>query len=156
MKVEVSIQDVRLEDTATSGGSIGSLVADINWSSDGIRQTIAQSIPLIGSFVTGVTTNPSDGTIELEGTLGSIRTKPAVADGGISLQVIEVTGLGFTLPREMVQPALDAFTSQLTANYPLGVKADSVKVTDDGVVSRFSTRNADIPKDQEDPCFAAL
>lgn len=156
MTVELSIQDVRLEDTATSSGTIGSLVADINWSSEGIRQTISDSIPLIGAFVTGVTTNPSEGTIELEGALGSIRARPAVADGGVSLQVIELTGLGFTLPREAVQPALDAFTSQLTTNYPMGIKADTVEVTDDGVVSRFSTRNAEIPKGQQDPCFAGL
>ncbi|KUI02225.1 hypothetical protein AU189_20285 [Mycolicibacterium acapulense] len=156
MKVELTIEDVRLEDTATSGGTVGSLVADINWSSEGIRQTISDSIPLIGAFVSGVTTNPSDDTIELEGALGSIRARPTVADGGISLQVIELTGLGFTLPREAVQPALDAFTAELTKNYPMNIKADSVEVTDDGVVSRFSTRNADIPKGQQDPCFAEL
>ncbi|MGE2719483.1 LmeA family phospholipid-binding protein [Mycolicibacterium celeriflavum] len=156
MKVELTVEDVRLEDTPTSGGSVGSLVANISWPSEGIRQTISNSIPIIGSFVTGVTTNPSDGTIELKGSLGSIKARPTVADGGISLQVLELTGLGFTLPRETVQPALDAFTSQLTKNYPMGIKADSVKVTDDGVVSRFSTRNADIPKDRDDPCFAAL
>jgi hypothetical protein len=156
MKVNLSIDDVRLEDTANSSGSVGSLVADITWSAQGIHQTISDSIPLIGSFVNGVTTNPSEGTVELEGALGTIKAKPAVVDGGILLQVIELTGLGFTLPRETVQPALDAFTAQLTKNYPMGIKADSVDVTDSGVVSRFSTQNADIPKGQQDPCFAGL
>jgi LmeA-like phospholipid-binding len=156
MKVNVVIKDVRLEDTANSSGSIGSLVANVTWSSQGIKDTIQNAIPLIGSFVTGVTTNPSDGTIELEGALGSIKAKPAVADNGISLQVTELTGLGFTLPRETVQPALDAFTSQLTKNYPLGIHADSVQVTDSGVVSQFSTQNASMPKATEDPCFAGL
>ena len=103
-----------------------------------------------------MTTNPSDGTIELQGALGTITAKPAVADNGISLQVTELTGLGFTLPRETVQPALDAFTSQLTKNYPLGIHADSVQVTDSGVVSQFSTQNASMPKGNEDPCFAGL
>jgi hypothetical protein len=140
MKVNLVIKDVRLEDTANSGGSIGSLVANV----------------IVGSFVTGVTTNPNDGTIELQGTLGSIKAKPAVADNGIALQVTELTGLGFALPRETVQPALDAFTSQLTTNYPLGIHADSVQVTDTGVVSQFSTQNAAIPKGNEDPCFAGL
>jgi hypothetical protein len=156
MKVNVVIKDVRLEDTADSSGSIGSLVANITWSSQGIKDTIQNAIPLIGAFVTGVTTNPSDGTIELEGALGSIKAKPAVADDGISLQVTELTGLGFTLPRETVQPALDAFTGQLTKNYPLGIHADSVEVTDSGVVSQFSTQNASMPKGQQDPCFAGL
>jgi hypothetical protein len=156
MKVNLSIDDVRLEDTADSGGTVGSLIANITWSSEGILETIQGAIPLVGSFVTGVTTNPSDDTIELEGALGSIVAKPAVVDGGISLQVVELTGLGFTLPRETVQPALDAFTAQLTQDYPMGIKADSVEVTDSGVVSQFSTQNASMPKDQQDPCFAAL
>jgi hypothetical protein len=126
------------------------------WTADGIKQTIQDAIPLIGSFVNGVTTNQSDGTIELKGTLGSIIAKPQVVDNGISLEVQQLTGLGFTLPRETVQPALDAFTSQLTKNYPLGVKADSVQVTDTGVVSKFSTKNATIPAGEQDPCFAGL
>ncbi|AFM15410.1 hypothetical protein Mycch_0592 [Mycolicibacterium chubuense NBB4] len=156
MKVNLDINDVRLENTANSGGSVGSLTADITWTSDGIKQTIQGAVPLIGSFVTGVTTNPSDGTVELEGALGSITAKPQVVDGGISLQVQKVTGLGFTLPRETVQPALDAFTSQLTKNYPLAIHADSVQVTDTGVVSRFSTQNASLPKQNDDPCFSSL
>jgi LmeA-like phospholipid-binding len=156
MKVNVLIRDVRLEDTGNSSGSIGSLVANITWSSQGIKDTIASSIPIIGSFVTGVTTNPSASTIELQGALGSITAKPTVVDNGISLQVLELSGLGFTLPRETVQPALDAFTSTLTKNYPLGIHADAVQVTDSGVVAQFSTQNASIPKGQEDPCFAGL
>jgi hypothetical protein len=156
MKVNVVIKDVRLEDTPTSGGSIGSLVANVTWSSQGIKETIQNAIPLVGSFVTGVTTNPSAGTIELQGALGNITAKPAVVDNGISLQVTELTGLGFALPRETVQPALDAFSAQLTKNYPLGIHADSVQVTDTGVVSQFSTQNATIPKQNEDPCFANL
>ncbi len=156
MKVNVVIKDVRLEDSATSSGSIGSLVANVTWSSQGIKDTIQNAIPIVGSFVTGVTTNPSAGTIELQGALGSITAKPAVVDNGISLQVTELSGLGFTLPRETVQPALDAFTSQLTKNYPMGIHADTVQVTDTGVVSQFSTQNASIPKANEDPCFAGL
>lgn len=156
MRVNLVVKDVRLEDSANASGSIGSLVANVTWSSQGIKDTIQNAIPLIGAFVTGVTTNPSDGTVELQGALGTIKAKPAVADNGISLQVTELTGLGFTLPRETVQPALDAFTSQLTKNYPLGIHADSVQVTDSGVVSQFSTQNASIPKGNEDPCFAGL
>ena len=156
MKVAINIDDVRLEDSANASGSVGSLDANITWASEGIKQTVQGAIPLFGSFLTGVTTNPTAGTIELQGALGSITAKPAVVDDGISLQVTELTGLGFTLPREAVQPALDAFTLQLTKNYPMGIKADSVQVTDTGVVSHFSTQNASIPKSSDDPCFAGL
>ena len=75
MKVNVVIKDVRLEDTATSSGSIGSLVANITWSSQGIKDTIQNAIPIVGSFVTGVTTNPSAGTIELQGSAGQHHRK---------------------------------------------------------------------------------
>ena len=156
MKAEIEIDDVRLSNNGNSNGTIGALDATITWSADGIKQTIQNSIPLVGSFVTGVKANPSDGTIELQGALGSIIAKPGVTDGGISLEVQELTGLGFTLPRETVQPALDLFSSQLTKNYPLGIHADSVEVTDTGVISKFSTRNATIPAGGEDPCFAGL
>jgi hypothetical protein len=156
MKAQIEVDDVRLADNGDSKGTIGSLDATITWSADGIKQTIQDSIPLVGSFVNGVKTNPSAGTIELEGTLGSIIAKPQVADGGIVLEVQQLTGLGFTLPRETVQPALDAFSEQLTKNYPLGIHADSVAVNDTGVVAKFSTTNATIPQGDDDPCFAGL
>lgn len=158
MKAEISIDDVRLADGGNSAGTIGALDATLTWSADGIKQTIQNDIPLIGSFVTGVTTNAGDGTVELQGMLGTIVVKPEVVDNGIALQVQQLTGLGFTLPRETVQPALDAFSGQLTKNYPLGVHADSIQVTDGGVVSKFSTRNATIPGGNggDDPCFAGL
>ncbi|WP_422742358.1 DUF2993 domain-containing protein [Mycobacterium sp. WMMD1722] len=156
MKVTIDIKDVRIEDTADSSGTVGSLAANIDWSADGIKQTVQDAIPLFGSFLSGVATNPSDGTIELKGPLGSITAKPQVSNGGIALQVTNLTGLGFTLPREAVQPALDAFTAELTQNYPMDIKAERVAVTDSGVDALFSTQNAKMPKGGEDPCFNGL
>jgi hypothetical protein len=154
MKAQVSIDDVRLQSTGNSKGTIGALDATITWSSDGIKQTVQNSIPLFGSFLTGVKTNPSDSTIQLQAVLGSITAKPQVGNNGIGLQVVNLSGLGFTWPRELVQPALDAFANVLTNSYPLGIHADSVQVTDSGVVGHLSTRNASIP--QDNPCFANL
>lgn len=156
MKVGIDIKDVRLEDSANSSGSIGSMAVHIDWTSAGITQTVQDAIPLFGSFLTGVSTNPSAGTIELEGALGSITAKPEVVNGGVTLQVQQLTGLGFTLPREAVQPALNAFTSGLTQNYPMEIEAQSIQVTDTGVTALFTSQNADIPKGGEDPCFSGL
>jgi hypothetical protein len=156
MKADIKVDDVRLEDKGNTKGTIGAVNATISWTADGIKETIQNSVPLVGSFVSGVTTNPSDGTIELEAPLGSIITKPQVVDNGIALEVQELTGLGFTLPREAVQPALDAFSAELTKDYPLGIHADSVGVTDTGVVAHFSTQNATIPAGGDDPCFAGI
>ncbi|MGV0740801.1 LmeA family phospholipid-binding protein [Mycolicibacterium sp. XJ870] len=158
MKVALDIKDVRLEDTADSSGSVGSLVANITWSTDGIRQTVADLIqlPFIGSAISDVSTNPSAGTIELKGLIGTITAKPTVVNEGISLQVTELNAIGMSWPRETIQPILDTFTGKLTEDYPMGIHADSVEVTDSGVVARFSTENGSMPKAQDDPCFAGL
>jgi hypothetical protein len=154
MKMDLQINDLRLH--GNYAGTLGSLDAHLTWSSEGITQTLQDTIPIFGRLVTGVTTKPSDGTIELQGGLGSITTRPQIANGGLALRVLNVTGLGFTLPRETVQPALDAFTSTMTKNLPMGIHPDSVQVTDRGVSVKFSTRAATIPARQTDPCLAGL
>ncbi len=156
MKLRLRLDDIRLNQTADSAGTLGSLDADITWSTDGIQKTVGGIIPFLGGLVSGVSTNQSAGTIELQGPLGTVTVAPGVADGGLSLQVLSVTGLGFPLPRETVQPALDAFTKALTANLPMGIHAETVEVTDTGVAARFVTRDATIPNGQQDPCFAGL
>lgn len=156
MKLQLRLDDVRINKTADSAGTLGSLDADITWSADGIKQTVAGMIPFIGGLVSGVTPEPSTGTLEVEGPLGAVTIKPEVANGNLELQVLQVTGLGFKLPRETAQPALDAFTGQLTKNLPMGIHADSVEVTDSGVHALFVTRDAKIPNGQVDPCFAGV
>jgi hypothetical protein len=83
----------------------------------------------------------------------------------VALQVVDVTGLGLLLPNEMVQSALDAFTTDLTENYPLDIRAHSVQITYDGVTAHYSARDMSIPqgkqgnqgkKDNQDSCFAGL
>lgn len=156
MKLTLRLDDVQMHQTADSAGTLGSLDADVSWTSDGIQQTVAGMIPLIGSLVSGVTTSPSDGTLEVQGPLGAVTIKPEAVNGELKLTVLKVTGLGMTLPRESAQPALDVFTDQLTKNLPMGIHADNVEVTDSGVNARFVTRDATIPNGQQDPCFAGL
>ncbi|WP_055403968.1 MULTISPECIES: DUF2993 domain-containing protein [unclassified Mycobacterium] len=158
MKIDINIRDVQLKDTQDSKGTIGSLDATVTWTSDGIKQSVQNAIPVLGPFVTNtVTTHPADGTIELKGMLDNLTTKPVVSGTGLQLQIVSFNALGFTMPKESVQSTLDDFTSQFTKNYPLGIHADSVQVTNDGVTSHFSTRNASIPTgNNNDPCFANL
>ena len=158
MKADIVIDNVTVANDGSNRGTIGNLNTTVTWSAEGIKETIKKAIPLIGSFVNGVTTNPSNGTVELDGVLGSIIAKPQVVNGSISLQVVELTGLGFTLPRETVQPALDAFTSQLTKDYPMDLRADSIEVTDSGVTTKLSAQNAtmDAGAPQSGDCFAGI
>ena len=157
MKLTLNIRDVQVRSTATSKGTIGSLDATITWTSDGIKKTVQNAIPVLGQFVTNsVTTHPADGTIELKGLLENITAKPVVSGNGLELQIVSFNALGFTLPKESVQSTLDDFTSNLTKNFPLGIHADSVEVTNTGVTSHFSTQNATIPAGNTYPCFANI
>jgi hypothetical protein len=156
MKLRLRLDDVRINPTAESAGTLGSLDAQVTWSADGIKDTVSGIIPLIGGLVSEVSTDPAGGTIEVQGPLGTVTVAPAAVDGTLQLGVTGVTGLGFTLPSESVQPALDAFTKALTANLPMGIRAEDVAVTENGVEARFGTRDATIPTGAQDPCFAGL
>lgn len=156
MKMTLRLDEVRMNQTAESAGTLGSLDADVTWSADGIKQTVQGVIPFLGGLVSGVTTAPSDGTLELDGPLGTVTVKPEAVDGNLKLTVLKVTGLGMRLPSESVQPALDVFTDQLSKNLPMGIHAESVQVTDTGVDAHYATRNATIPNAAQDPCFAGL
>jgi len=166
MKADVWIDDVRLRGDANAMATVGAVDATITWSADGMKQSVQGAIPLLKGLVTKVQTHPDDGTIELRGNVGSVTAMPRVSGGGVVLQVADATGLGLLVPREMVQSALDALTTHLTEKYPLGVRADSVQVTDDGVTAHYWARGASIPKssqgnqgnkgNQDDPCFANL
>jgi hypothetical protein len=163
MKADVWIDDVRLDGDAV--GTVGVLDAMITWSADGMEQSIQNAITPLRGLVTKVQTNPDDGTIKLQGNLGDVTTKPQVTDGQVVLKVVDVTGLGLLLPTEIVQSALDAFTTRLTKGYPLDIHADSVRITDDVVTAHYSTRDTSIPEgnqgnqgdeDNQEPCFAGL
>jgi hypothetical protein len=157
MKLQLTIQNVQIKDGPDSKGTLGALDATITWTSEGIKESVQNAVPILGAFVTSsVITHPADGTIELKGMLNDIIAKPVVAGNGLELQIVNFNTLGFSLPKETVQSTLNEFTSNLTKNYPLGIHADSVQVTSTGVVSRFSTRNATIPSGGQNPCFANL
>jgi LmeA-like phospholipid-binding len=162
MKVDLNIHDIKLSNADNSKGTIGSLNGTITWSSDGIKESIQNAIPVIGSFVTGsVTTNPSDGTISLKGLLDSATLKPQIVNNGLSLQVVSLSALGSKMSTDKVQKNLDDLTAKATQNYPLGIHADSVKVTDSGVGATFSTQNATIPASSSQPqtgqdCFSGV
>jgi len=158
MKVSFDIRDIKLNNSNNSQGTIGSINGTVTWSSDGIKQSIQNAIPVLGAFVSsGVTTNPGDGTIQMKGMLNSATVKPQIVNNGLSLQVVEVSALGANVSTATAQKYLDDLMSKATKNYPLGLHADSIKVTDSGVEATFSSNNATIPAGgSTDPCLANL
>ena len=153
MTADVTLEDVRLQDSAAAKGTIGSLDATLTWRSEGIKDTVAANLPGVGALVTGVSTDPGEGTIILQAGSNSVTAKPVVTEGDLNLQVLDVSG---PFPKDTVQTAFDDLTRKLNDNYPLGIEADSVEVTESGVVGRFSSRNASIPREDANPCFARL
>ncbi len=158
MKVSFDVRDVKLNNTSNSQGTIGSVNGTVTWSSDGIKQSIQDAVPVLGAFVSGgVTTNPGDGTIALKGLLNSATLKPQIVNNGLSLQVVDVSALGAKVSTATAQKYLDDLMAKATRNYPLGLHADSIKVTDSGVEATFSSSNATIPAGgSTDPCLANL
>lgn len=154
MTADVTLSKIQLKDSADSKGTIGSLDATLSWTSDGIKQTVAQNLPVVGSLVTGVHTDTGAGTLILEAAGGTtVTAKPEVADGKLNLNVTDVAG---PFAKDTVQSALNDLTTKLNDNYPLGIKADSVQVTSTGVVGKFSSQNATIPSGESNSCFAGL
>ncbi|MFI5510634.1 DUF2993 domain-containing protein [Mycobacterium sp. NPDC051804] len=153
MTAEVTLADVRLHESGGSKGTIGSLNATLSWKSAGIKDTVAQNLPGVGNLITGVRTDPAADTVILDAGDNTVTAKPVVREGDLNLEVLEVTG---PLPKDAVQGALDGLTKKLNDNYPLGIHADSVDVTESGVVGKFSSHNASIPNEAANPCFARL
>ncbi|MHC9293163.1 LmeA family phospholipid-binding protein [Mycobacterium sp. LTG2003] len=154
MTADVTLEDIRLQGTADSKGTIGSLNATLAWTAAGIKDTVAANLPGVGSLVTGVSTDPAAGTITLEAAGGTrVTAQPVVTGGDLGLQVLDVTG---PFSKDAVQTALNELTTKLNDNYPLGIHADSVAVTDSGVVGKFSSQDAKIPNDDSEPCFERL
>ncbi|OBG51535.1 hypothetical protein A5669_25905 [Mycolicibacterium fortuitum] len=155
MTADVALSDIRLQGTENSKGTIGSLSATLTWTAAGIKDTVAENLPGVGALVTDVSTDPAAGTITMEAVGDTkVTAKPVVNNGNLDLQIIDVSG---PFAKDTVQSALDGLTKKLNDAYPLGIHADSVSVTDTGVVGKFSSQNASIPNDDSnDACFAQL
>jgi LmeA-like phospholipid-binding len=156
----------------TVQGSIGDMATQIK----AVVDDALNRIPVIGSLlgnrisaetvaksvtIDTVTTDKAAGTLAVAFSFsglvkGTVTVKPVVANQALSLEVSDVKLGGEPIPHEVLQDPLSAAIEKLTNNYPLGIKATSVSVTDTGVVAQFATRNASIPVEQANPCFRGV
>lgn len=153
MKADVTLSDIKLDDSGDSQGTIGAINATISWTSEGIQKSLADNVPLIGGSIDKVTTDASAGTISIEAFGSTFSAKPTVVNGALSMDLVDVDV-------DFVKTTIDDLMEKLKDNYPLGIKADSVKVTDTGVEAQFSSQNATIPKGEGgselDKCFESV
>ncbi|OWM01269.1 hypothetical protein B7435_17055 [Mycolicibacterium peregrinum] len=151
MQLQAEIRDLQQHDNTAT---IKSVNARLTWSSDGIKQTVKSAIPFLGSLITDVSANPDNDTLKLSSLLATLTVRPrATADGGLTLDIVDATGPGLGETSDL-QPLMDAYLSRQTSNLPLGVKAQSVDVTDDGVIAQFAAHDTTVPMSTEE-CFSA-
>ncbi|WJR33148.1 DUF2993 domain-containing protein [Mycobacteroides immunogenum] len=158
MTVAITVRDVSLNKTSDSLGTIGQLDVEVSWPTAGITESARALVPgMLGSLVGDATTNESTGEVTLSaaGGLAQITTKPVIKDGMVTLQSENVSAF-IGLPREIIQPALDTFSKGLVGGqYPMGLKAQEVKVTNDGITVKLSSTNQPM-KPVENPCLQNL
>ncbi len=152
MKVAVDIQDVVVNGSGGSAGTVGSLSATIAWTDDGIKRTAQEQIPMLGGFVSNVTSDPSAGTIALQGPLGGLAAKPLVVDGALSLQIQSIKSLGITMGRDGLQQAWDKLASNMKSRFPMGLHVDKLSVSRDGVIVSFSAHDISMPTSAHGSC----
>ncbi|MFD3812766.1 DUF2993 domain-containing protein [Rhodococcus sp. NPDC058639] len=133
MQVHAVVRNVDLRDSAEGAGTIGSSSAEVTWPTRGILATVqAQSV---GALVSDVTADPGAGTLTFvvggDG-LAEFTVRPTVTDGAVAVQTVDASVLGFGLPTALVDGIVEILTSGLQ-QYPLGMKATAVSVTDAGV-----------------------
>ena len=127
MVVHAKFNDIELVDRGRGGGTIESSTADVTWNNDGIRETL-------GTMVSGVSSSASTGVLTLDvlGGLAQLEVQPLVRDGNVIVETKSAQLLGIGLPTDLVQGIVETFTESLQS-YPLGLRAQEVEVTDDGV-----------------------
>lgn len=158
MTVAITVRDVSLKKTSDSLGTIGRLDVEVSWPTVGITESARALVPgMLGSMVGDATTNESTGEVTLSaaGGLAQITTKPVIKDGMVTLQSENVSAF-IGLPREIIQPALDTFSKGLVGGqYPMGLKAQEVKVTNDGITVKLSSTKQPM-KPTNEPCLQNL
>lgn len=129
MDVEATVHDVTTDGSTTS--SVGSSDATVNWSADGIRQTLSESG--IGPLLTDVTTDPATGTIRVAfGALAALTLSPEIVGDRIEIRTVDASLLGIGIPTELAGSVVDTLTSGLQV-YPLGMTPRTIEVGPDGL-----------------------
>ncbi|MDJ0396005.1 DUF2993 domain-containing protein [Rhodococcus sp. G-MC3] len=147
MTVHAEANDVNLEQTSDSNGTIGSSNADISWSTDGIASTLQSQG--IGALVSGVTADQSAGTLSFAiGGLAQLTVKPTVAGSRVDVQTVDASILGLGIPTDLVDSIVGVLSDSLQ-QYPLDMTPTSLTVTDAGIALNLQGGQYAIPAAQQ-------
>ncbi|MGW0245817.1 LmeA family phospholipid-binding protein [Nocardia goodfellowii] len=142
MVVHARFDDVEMIDSGKGGGTIGSSSADVDWSNEGIRETLA-------GLVTSVSSSKASGllTLKVLGGLAELEVKPVVTNGVVEVETQSAALLGLGLPTDLVQGIVDVISKSLQS-YPFDMKPTEISVTDDGIAVRLIGGRSELPASQ--------
>ncbi len=131
LQLTSTIHDIDLPE-GDGTGTVGSSEATVRWGNDDMLTSL-QTLPF-GMLITGVTSDPASGTIDVAvaGGLGQMTLTPKVSGGAVTMEASDITALGIGLPTGGAQQVIDLLTRNL-ADYPLRMQPQSVEVTDQGL-----------------------
>ncbi|MFD4368634.1 DUF2993 domain-containing protein [Rhodococcus sp. NPDC058521] len=133
MEVHARVNDIRIEETPESNGTIGSSEADIHWTTQGILATLQEQT--FGSLISDVKADSGAGTLTFAvgpAGLADMTVKPTVENGTVKVETVGAAILGFGLPTDLVDGIVQTLTDSLQ-NYPLGMVPESLTVSDDAI-----------------------
>ena len=133
MKVHAKADDVKIDQTDQSSGSIGSSSADIDWSDQGILSTVQEQS--FGGLVSGVTSSAADGTLSFDvgpAGLAKLTVRPQVQGNTVNLETVGAQILGLGLPTDLVDGIVKTIGDSLQT-YPLGMAPKSLSISDTGL-----------------------
>ena len=131
MKVHARANDVDIEQTSQSSGTIGSSSAAISWPTEGIDATLQKEI---GGLVNGVTSDAAEGTLNfsvLSG-LATVKVKPQIVGDKVEVETMEAKVIGLGIPADLVDGIVNTISSSLQ-QYPLGMTPKTLEITDNGL-----------------------
>lgn len=132
LRVRARLDDVRLGPKATVGASHARVTAP----TQSVAAAIRAAAPSVR--VGTVTTDPARGTVLASvgpGGAGQLTLRPVLADGRVTLSVEGLTLFGRSVPADRLGAGEGALGASPGApkEYPLGLKATSVRVEPDGL-----------------------
>ncbi|TSD99527.1 DUF2993 domain-containing protein [Skermania sp. ID1734] len=153
MHVHARINDIQLQNSADSSGTIGSSSADVKWSTDGIQSTLQDQS--FGALVSAVHSNASDGTLEFDigpAGLAKLTVHPHISDGTIAVDTVNAEILGLGIPTDLVDGIVKVMSESLQS-YPLGMTPKTFQVTDNGIEMTLAGGQYTLPRaDQNSQC----
>lgn len=130
--VTARLEDVRL--TGKSSGSVAHVHADVQVPAASIQDMVSASGGQIP--VTAVQLDEEADTITLtfgQGGFGQATLQPRIEDGQMALHLEHAEVLGNPAPDQVTDQIRDGLADRTDAQYPLGMQATSVDVTDTGL-----------------------